>query len=66
MNIATSASSRLQEVNVTTPLAFQAPSIIEDILNGRQPETLNVKSLNRINALPTDWNEQQKQLGFHQ
>ncbi|WP_288902991.1 hypothetical protein [uncultured Sneathiella sp.] len=51
---------------MTTPLAFQAPSIIEDILNGRQPETLNVKSLNRINALPTDWNEQQKQLGFHQ
>ncbi|MAL80426.1 MAG: hypothetical protein CMN55_15180 [Sneathiella sp.] len=54
------------EITRVLPLAFLAPSIIEDILNGRQPETLNVKSLKRISPLPTDWNEQQKRLGFHQ
>lgn len=54
------------EITRILPLAFLAPSIIENILNGRQPETLTVKSLKRINPLPTDWNEQQKRLGFHQ
>ena len=54
------------EITLVLPLAFLAPSIIENILNGRQPETLTVKSLKRINPLPTDWNEQQKRLGFHQ
>ena len=54
------------EITRVLPLAFLAPSIIEDILNGRQPETLNVKSLKRISPLPSDWNEQQKRLGFHQ
>ncbi|WP_373089330.1 recombinase family protein [Sneathiella sp.] len=54
------------EITRVLPLAFLAPSIIEDILNGRQPETLNVKSLKRISPLPMDWNEQQKRLGFHQ
>ncbi|MDF2367760.1 recombinase family protein [Sneathiella sp.] len=54
------------EITRVLPLAFLAPAIIEDILNGRQPETLNVKSLKRISPLPTDWNEQQTRLGFHQ
>ena len=54
------------EITRVLPLAFLAPSIIEDILNGRQPETLNVKSLKRTSPLPSDWNEQQKRLGFHQ
>ena len=54
------------EITRILPLAFLAPSIIEDILNGCQPETLNVKSLKRISPLPSDWNEQQKRLGFHQ
>tara|TARA_R110002167_G_scaffold201021_2_gene404452 strand:- start:310 stop:570 length:261 start_codon:yes stop_codon:yes gene_type:complete len=54
------------EITRILPLAFLAPSIIENILNGRQPETLTVKSLKRINPLPTDWNEQRKRLGFHQ
>ncbi|MCC3306732.1 recombinase family protein, partial [Sneathiella sp. HT1-7] len=54
------------EITRILPLAFLAPSIIENILNGRQPETLNVKSLKKINPLPTDWDEQRKRLGFHQ
>ncbi|MFC4272785.1 hypothetical protein GQF03_09945 [Sneathiella chungangensis] len=54
------------EITRVLPLAFLAPAIIEDILNGRQPETLNVKSLKRTSSLPSDWNEQQKRLGFHQ
>ncbi|MCF8466000.1 MAG: hypothetical protein K9G33_01215 [Sneathiella sp.] len=54
------------EITRVLPLAFLAPSIIEDILTGRQPEMLNVKSLKRKSPLPTDWNEQRKRLGFHQ
>ena len=54
------------EITRILPLAFLAPTIIEDILTGRQPETLNVKSLKRISPLPTDWTEQRKRLGFHQ
>ncbi|MZR22705.1 hypothetical protein GQF03_10200 [Sneathiella chungangensis] len=54
------------EITRMLPLAFLAPSIIEDILKGRQPETLTVRSLKRLSPLPTDWNEQRKRLGFHQ
>ncbi len=54
------------EITRVLPLAFLAPEIVEDILSGRQPETLTVRSLKRINPLPTDWNEQRKRLGFHQ
>ncbi|MCC3306769.1 recombinase family protein, partial [Sneathiella sp. HT1-7] len=54
------------EITRILPLAFLGPSIIEDIFYGRQPETLTVKSLKRINPLPTDWNEQRKRLSFHQ
>jgi len=52
------------EITRALPFAFLAPEIVEDILNGRQPDTLNVKDLTRINPLPTDWHEQKKRLGY--
>lgn len=46
------------------PLCYLAPSIIEDILNGRQPAELTVSRLRSANSLPVLWSEQRKQLGF--
>jgi site-specific DNA recombinase len=52
------------EITRVLPLAFLAPEIVGDILAGRQPETLNVKRLTRINPLQTDWTDQKKRLGY--
>jgi site-specific DNA recombinase len=46
-------------------LTYLAPSIIEDILRGRQPPELSPKRLLRTSRdLPVDWTEQRKVLGF--
>lgn len=46
-------------------LTYLAPSIIEDILAGRQPPELSPKRLLRTSQdLPLDWTEQRKFLGF--
>jgi hypothetical protein len=42
--------------------AFLAPDIIEAILEGRQQADLTVQKL--LRALPLDWTEQRKRLGF--
>jgi site-specific DNA recombinase len=39
-------------------LAFLAPSIIDDVLAGRQPATLDAKRLAFTADLPTSWTEQ--------
>jgi site-specific DNA recombinase len=52
------------EVTRVLPLAFLAPEIVKDILEGHQPESLTVRGLARLNPLPTDWQEQKKQLGY--
>lgn len=52
------------EVTRVLPLAFLAPEIVKDILEGRQPESLTVKGLARLNPLPTDWQAQKKRLGY--
>jgi hypothetical protein len=44
------------------PLANLAPDITEAILDGRQPEDLKVEHL--LTALPNNWANQRKQLGF--
>jgi len=47
------------------PLAYLAPSIIEDILSGQQPVDLNVKKLKSLaKQLPLSWSEQRELLGF--
>jgi len=46
-------------------LTYLAPSIIEDILGGRQPTELSPKRLLRTSQdLPLDWSAQRKFLGF--
>lgn len=52
------------EISRIIPLAFLAPAIVDDILHGRQPENLGIKGLKRLRSLPTNWEEQQKRLGF--
>lgn len=44
-------------------LSYLAPDIVTAILEGRQPSTLNRKMLAAV-ALPLDWSEQRKMLGF--
>ena len=46
--------------------AFLAPDIVRAILNGTQPQELNLESLRKFIPLPIDWNEQRKLLGFRQ
>ena len=45
------------------PLAQLAPSIVEDIIRGRQPVDLTQKCLIAAN-IPTTWDDQRLQLGF--
>jgi site-specific DNA recombinase len=46
-------------------LPWLAPDITAAIVNGRQPQQLNAKSLmRRASRLPADWIEQRVQLGF--
>lgn len=53
------------DVSRALPLAFLAPSIIQDILSGNQPVELTVDSLRRKTAnLPTAWYDQRIYLGF--
>jgi len=46
------------EITRTLPLAFLAPGIIEDILNGQQPENITAYRLKRLSPLPLDWSDQ--------
>jgi hypothetical protein len=43
-------------------LTLLAPDIVEAILDGRQPRTLELQSL--LKPLPPDWGTQRKRLGF--
>ena len=50
------------EITRSLPLAFLAPKIVEDILDGRQTETLTAYRLKRLSSLPLDWQKQAKLL----
>ncbi|WP_109796101.1 recombinase family protein, partial [Minwuia thermotolerans] len=52
------------DIGRTLNLAYLAPDIIEAILDGRQPAGLTAYSLSRMSALPLDWSEQRRALGF--
>lgn len=43
---------------------FPAPDIIEAILAGRQASSLTARRLRRFSALPMDWRQQRRLLGF--
>ena len=44
-------------------LAFLAPDLQRDILAGRQPRSLNLEGLRKI-EIPLAWSEQRKALGW--
>ena len=45
-------------------LATLASSIVQAIIEGRQPPSLTGQRLAKITNLPLDWNEQRRMLGF--
>lgn len=53
------------EVSRTLPLAFLAPSIVKDCIDGKHPEDLTAEVLRRrASRLPSVWQEQRTYLGF--
>lgn len=59
--------SRAEDINESylcrvLRLTLLAPDIVEAILDGRQPRTLELQSL--LKPLPADWSAQRKCLGF--
>jgi hypothetical protein len=60
------AAERLDggDVSRALPLAFLSPSIIEAILDGKQPPGLTPERLRRMSTLPQPWAEQRQVLGF--
>ncbi|MCB1463214.1 MAG: hypothetical protein KDJ90_12505 [Nitratireductor sp.] len=52
------------EISRILPLAFLAPDIVRDILDGRQPPELTSDALKRIDTLPILWKDQRTPLGF--
>jgi len=53
------------DVSRILQLAFLAPGIVEAVLEGRQPEGLDARSISRIGTLPSNWHEQRQILGFN-
>ena len=52
------------EVSRFLPLAWLAPDIVQNILDGKQPIDLTVERLRRMPALPILWKDQHQLLGF--
>ena len=48
----------------TARLAYLAPDIVRAIIEGRQPKSLNARTLARLGSLPLSWSEQRVMLGF--
>jgi len=46
------------DISRILPLAFLAPSIVEQILNGTQPANLTPAQLRRSIDIPADWSKQ--------
>ncbi len=59
VDIAKAEDASAKRIRQTIKLAFLAPDIVHDILNGQQPETLTTDWLVRSN-LPMDWDEQRQ------
>ncbi len=45
-------------------LAFLSPTIVQDIIHGRQPEGLMVSHLTRVEDIPVRWEDQAEQYGW--
>lgn len=49
---------RESEITRILRLAFLSPRVVEDILDGKQPEKLTTHRLRRFSSLPLDWDQQ--------
>jgi hypothetical protein len=45
-------------------LAYLSPDIVQDIINGEQPQHLTARKLANAPKPPLDWAEQRRVLGF--
>ena len=51
-------------VSALLPYALLAPDIVKAIVTGQQPPELSARSLMYNQALPINWSEQKRVLGF--
>ena len=58
------AKTLYRHLERTARLAYLAPDIIRAIIDGRQPKSLNARTLARLGSLPLSWSEQREMLGF--
>ena len=63
-DIAKANAVNIADVSRILPLAFLAPDIVSNILDGAHPVDLTAEKLKRISSLPHAWNEQRRTLGF--
>ncbi len=63
-DIARAAQLHLADVSRILPLAFLAPDIVTDILDGNHPADLTAVKLKRLSPLSHHWSEQRLRLGF--
>ena len=56
--------NQYRHVERTARLAYLAPDIVRAIVDGRQPKSLNARTLARLGSLPLTWSEQRAILGF--
>ncbi|MFI0844662.1 recombinase family protein [Mesorhizobium sp. IMUNJ 23232] len=63
-DLARSAGLDRSDVGRLLPLAFLAPSIVDDIFAGRQPVPLTARLLARTEEFPNGWQDQRQRLGF--
>jgi len=62
LDIAQHENTPASEITRILPLAFLAPSLVEDILNGQQAHGVTVYNLKRLSPLPLNWKSQTKTL----
>jgi hypothetical protein len=53
----------VSDVSRSLPLAFLAPDLVEEILDGTQPPALTAERLKRVGDLPLSWDAQRALLG---
>ncbi|GLQ19807.1 hypothetical protein GCM10007854_07620 [Algimonas porphyrae] len=52
-------------MNKLVPLGYLAPRFVNDVLEGRQPEHMSSRCLQRLTDLPLEWDAQRNHLGMH-
>lgn len=63
-DVGTLATTEYRHRERTARLAYLAPDIVRAIVDGRQPKSLNARTLARLGSLPLSWSEQRAMLGF--